>query len=159
VRLKDVAARMPAVQQAAARAIVRIRAINSLDAESLAESLVGLEGELRRRMMTHRKREGWLRDARIALVKNRTGSLACEVKGCGFDYGTTYGELGENYAQVHHLRPLSDRAVPSKTRVSDLRVVCANCHAMIHLGGKSRSLRKISGALRAARHKARLRPA
>jgi predicted HNH restriction endonuclease len=108
---------------------------------------VGLEGEARRRMVTHRKREGRLRDARIAQVKRLTGRLACEVKGCGFDFESRYGELGADYAQVHHLRPLLDRTKPSLTSVSDLRVVCANCHAMVHRGGQSRSLSKIAASL------------
>jgi predicted HNH restriction endonuclease len=71
--------------------------------------------------------------------------------GCQFDFHKSYGDLGENYAQVHHIRPLSDRARASTTRVVDLRVVCANCHAMIHRGGKSRSLARIAKALRESR--------
>jgi hypothetical protein len=149
VRLVDVATRMRVVQRAVLQAVQGIRAINAAAAGALPESLVGLEGEARRRMVLHRKREGRLRDGRIAFVKNRTGALACEVKGCGFNFHAVYGKLGEDYAQVHHMRPLSYRTVPSKTRVSDLRVVCANCHAMIHLGGKSRSLAQITTALRA----------
>jgi predicted HNH restriction endonuclease len=77
--------------------------------------------------------------------------LACEVPGCQFDFQESYGKLGENYAQVHHIRPLADREGISTTRVIDLRVVCANCHAMIHLGGKSRSLNQIANALRRGR--------
>lgn len=150
VSLDDVANRIRAVQRAVEHAVQGIRGINAAAAGALPESLVGLEGKARRRMVLHRKREGRLRDGRIAFVKNRTGALACEVKGCGFNFHAAYGKLGEDYAQVHHLRPLSHRTVPSKTRVSDLRVVCANCHAMIHLGGKSRSLAQIATALRVA---------
>lgn len=146
--MADVAARFSAVESAVLRAIQGIRSINAAETAERPESVAGLEGELRRRMVRHRTREGWLRDARISFVKDKTGALACEVKGCRFDFAKAYGELGENYAQVHHIRPLSRREGPSKTRVSDLRVVCANCHAMIHLGGKSRSLDAIAIALR-----------
>ncbi len=57
--------------------------------------------------------------------------LDCVV--CGFNYGRTYGELGEGFVHVHHLRELStlppDYAVDPN---EDLVPVCANCHAMLH---------------------------
>jgi 5-methylcytosine-specific restriction endonuclease McrA len=147
VGLREVSAQFPIVKRIVLRAVEGIRSINAADTADRPESLVGLEGEVRRRMVLHRTREGRLRDARISLIQEQTGALACEVTGCGFDFYKAYGELGENYAQVHHIRPLSERNGVSKTRVSDLRVVCANCHAMIHLGGKSRSLSQIARAL------------
>ena len=55
----------------------------------------------------------------------------CSV--CGFDFAHTYGEAGEGFIHVHHLKPLSK--VESEYRVDpvrDLRPVCPNCHAMIH---------------------------
>lgn len=55
----------------------------------------------------------------------------CQV--CDFDFKETYGFLGEGYIHVHHKNPLSS----SKERIpinpeTDLTVVCANCHSMIH---------------------------
>ena len=55
----------------------------------------------------------------------------CSV--CGFNFARIYGEVGEGYIHVHHLKPLSE--VGSGYRVDpiqDLRPVCPNCHAMIH---------------------------
>ena len=158
VRLRDVAEELAGLRQLVPVTVRRIREINASGAAILPDVLVGLEGEARRRMILHRKREGWLRDARIALVKQRTGRLGCEVNACGFDFETSYGPVGKDYAQVHHLRRLSERTGPSATRVADLRVVCANCHAMIHVGGKSRSLTSISQALRKARAQSRRPP-
>ena len=151
VQLRDVAQRMEPLRRLIRRTVSDIRGINATGDALLPDALVGLEGEARRRMILHRKREGWLRDARIAFVKGNTGRLACEVVACAFDFEATYGPLGTDYAQVHHIRALSSRTVPSKTRVSDLRVVCANCHAMMHVGGKSRSVISIGQALRKAR--------
>ena len=59
---------------------------------------------------------------------------------CGFDFHEMYGEIGRDYAQVHHLKPLSDRTKPSLTMLSDLAVLCANCHVMVHRGGEIRLL-------------------
>lgn len=103
--------------------------------------LVLLEGAEQIALVRHRKREQSLREAKIAETKKtRNGKLKCEVPSCRFDFEDTYGELGRNYAQVHHLKPLADRTKPSETKLSDLAIVCANCHAMIHRGGKCRPL-------------------
>jgi putative restriction endonuclease len=100
------------------------------------------EGEERRRFGTHRHRERALRAKKIAQHKLlNKGKVICEVPGCGFDFALVYGEIGQDYAQVHHLTPLSqvDKAGVTNA-VDDLAVVCANCHVMIHRGGASRPL-------------------
>jgi 5-methylcytosine-specific restriction protein A len=103
--------------------------------------LAAMEGAERMALVRHRQREQSLRDGKIAEARKRGNSkLRCEVPGCGFDFEAVYGELGRDYAQVHHLKPLGDRTKPSLTKLDDLAVVCANCHAMIHRGGKCRSL-------------------
>jgi 5-methylcytosine-specific restriction enzyme A len=64
------------------------------------------------------------------------------VPKCSFDFEKSYGKLGKGYAQVHHLDPLSKSPKEGKfTKLSDLAVVCANCHVMIHVGGECRPLR------------------
>lgn len=104
--------------------------------------LTASEGELTTRLIAHRKREFSLRKAKIlqALQAGR-GKLKCEVPGCGFDFFEKYGKLGESYAVVHHIKPLASLSEKGDhTKLTDLVVVCANCHAMIHRGGKCRSL-------------------
>jgi Predicted restriction endonuclease len=101
--------------------------------------LSALEGETVYRMIRHRSRERALRNAKIRAALEH-GSLACEVPGCGFDFQQRYGQLGKGYAQVHHRTPLASLDAPAETILSDLAIVCANCHAMIHLGGDSRPL-------------------
>lgn len=106
--------------------------------------LAAVEGAERLRLVRHRKREQSLRDAKVAEAKKfGNGKLKCEVPRCGFEFEAIYGELGRDYAQVHHLKPLADRTKPSLTKLDDLAVVCANCHAMIHRGGKCRPLDKL----------------
>lgn len=106
------------------------------------EDLGALEGEVRRRLVAHRKRERRLRQVKInaARASHPRGRLICEVPGCAFDFGERYGALGEGYAQVHHLRPLAEAGGTVRTKLEDLAVVCANCHAMIHIGGQNREL-------------------
>ncbi len=105
------------------------------------------EGKWKRAFVYHRRREAKARREKIqeALRKNG-GRLVCEVPNCGFDFAKRYGALGEGYAQVHHLLPLSKS--PKEGReitLKDLAVVCANCHVMIHLGGNSRPLAGLIG--------------
>jgi 5-methylcytosine-specific restriction protein A len=58
------------------------------------------------------------------------GKLACEV--CEFDFFMRYGELGADFIECHHRRPLSSLKAASITSLEDLALVCANCHRMLH---------------------------
>ena len=103
------------------------------------------EGAARMRFVRHRRREQRARRAKLEDARARnTGRLVCEVPRCGFDFAEKYGTLGEDYAQVHHLEPLSD--APDAGRPVDLNklaVVCANCHVMVHIGGQCRDLNSL----------------
>ena len=130
------------ISAAAATQLERLWHAHTKDGHAVGEAdpeLTGLEGMVRSRLIKHRSRERALRDAKLRQTRE-SGALRCEVPRCGFDFAQRYGALGEGYAQVHHLRPLADSKGPIETRLSDLAVVCANCHAMIHLNGKCRSL-------------------
>lgn len=88
------------------------------------------EGRLSYRL--HRTRE---RDRSLVQRKKTAaraaGTLACEV--CGFDFELSYGSLGRDFIECHHVRPLS-LSGQTKTKSSDLVLVCANCHRMAHRG-------------------------
>jgi hypothetical protein len=115
--------------------------VQHLDRTQIDSELWAFEGEESRRLTLHRKRENQLREAKIAVVMaSHNGKLKCEVPRCGFDFAKVYGEIGVRYAQVHHAVPLAKMVGVRKTHLSDLRVVCANCHTMIHHGGECREL-------------------
>ncbi len=60
---------------------------------------------------------------------------------CGFSFESSYGPDAEGYIHVHHVRPLSEiRGMYVVNPVDDLRPVCPNCHAMIHMGGRCRTI-------------------
>jgi hypothetical protein len=95
-----------------------------------------MEGRQYTRLIIHRHREARARRAKIAEMLQLHGTLVCEVPRCNFDFEKIYGALGKNYAQVHHLDPLSES--PQHGRPVDLnrlKIVCANCHAMVHRNG------------------------
>ncbi|MCD4771772.1 MAG: HNH endonuclease [Bacteroidales bacterium] len=58
--------------------------------------------------------------------------LKCKV--CGFDFKEVYGEWGEGFIEVHHLQALADNQGEEieTNPETDLIVVCANCHRMLH---------------------------
>jgi 5-methylcytosine-specific restriction protein A len=65
----------------------------------------------------------------VASAKRRYG-LRCQV--CDFSFEKRYGELGKGFIEVHHLVQLASSHAPRKSTTDDVRVVCANCHRMIH---------------------------
>lgn len=60
----------------------------------------------------------------------KQGRLYCEV--CKFDFVQEYGPRGDGFIECHHTKFLSDYDEPTKTNMSDLVLLCSNCHRMIH---------------------------
>lgn len=56
--------------------------------------------------------------------------LYCEV--CGFNFASVYGELGNNFIEAHHNKPISEMNENEKTNINDIIMICSNCHSMIH---------------------------
>lgn len=57
----------------------------------------------------------------------------CKCAACGIVMKDIYGEIGENFIEVHHLNPIhlfDDQHVVDYKE--DLIPLCPNCHAMIH---------------------------
>jgi hypothetical protein len=90
-----------------------------------ALSSSGFEGGKKVRYSTEFERDKKLRTA--ALKKH---GYTCAV--CKFNFKEKYGVHGENYIQVHHKKPLSKTGPTITTVETDMVVLCANCHVMIH---------------------------
>lgn len=89
-----------------------------------------LEGRLLTRLHTVRERSRSLVRKKLMAVLYSTGKLACEI--CNFDFSEKYGDVGVGFAECHHTRPVSELGDGGRTKLSDLAVLCANCHRMIH---------------------------
>ncbi len=61
---------------------------------------------------------------------------ACFV--CRFDFENAYGAIGSGFIEVHHLEPVSARCDGRYAidPVKDLRLVCSNCHRILHRGAE-----------------------
>lgn len=52
---------------------------------------------------------------------------------CNFNFGDVYGDMGNGFIHVHHLKEISSIGREySVDPVNDLRPLCPNCHAMVH---------------------------
>lgn len=85
-----------------------------------------VEGRLLYRQHRTRERDRSIVNKRKQLSRD---NLACEV--CGFDFAARFGPLGDGYIEAHHTLPLAHSG-PTRTKPSDLALVCANCHRMLH---------------------------
>jgi predicted HNH restriction endonuclease len=75
------------------------------------------------------------RDSRIVkLAKQKRllekSELKCDV--CDFDFFETYGVIGEGFIEAHHSTPVSALDQTTTTKISDLNLVCSNCHRILH---------------------------
>ncbi|HPS87279.1 MAG TPA: HNH endonuclease [Spirochaetota bacterium] len=97
--------------------------IDSINNEN-NESFV--EGDKKEKLISFYERNPSLRAKAIEIH-----GLSCQV--CNFNFEESYGSLGENYIEVHHLTPMS--SLVSEKEIDpekDLAVLCSNCHRMIH---------------------------
>ena len=93
-----------------------------------------VEGRVLFRVHRVRERNQSLSKKKKNAELKKSGNLACEV--CGFIFKEKYGELGKGFIECHHKIPLADLHSNQKTRLSDLALVCSNCHRMLHRQSK-----------------------
>lgn len=68
-----------------------------------------------------------------SLVRDARAIRGLQCEACDFDFEKTYGEFGRDYIECHHVDPLGGRREPlSATKVRDVRMLCANCHRVVH---------------------------
>jgi len=110
--------------------------------EELVDTSGLMEGAFRRVAINAYERNPEARRQCIA----HYGAVCCI---CGFDFGKEYGDIAKGFIHVHHLRSLSElKAEYEVDPIKDMRPVCPNCHAVLHLGGKSFSIEEVKLFLR-----------
>ncbi|MDD2534855.1 MAG: DUF3427 domain-containing protein [Eubacteriales bacterium] len=71
------------------------------------------------------------RDPRNRRLAIKIHGTVCAV--CGFDFGKTYGLMGDGFIEIHHKNPLyQNDAEINIDPAMDLIPLCPNCHRMIH---------------------------
>jgi hypothetical protein len=71
------------------------------------------------------------RSQRLRMAALRNSSGICGI--CRRDFRRILSGRGVRVLQVHHKKQLSAIKSPRLTKLSDLLVVCANCHILLHL--------------------------
>ncbi|GLR89783.1 hypothetical protein GCM10007857_64970 [Bradyrhizobium iriomotense] len=82
------------------------------------------EGQLASREASY-----FARNAGLVKAAKRHHGTTCQ--GCGFNFADFYGDIGRDYIEVHHKRPIAAGEVRVST-VDDVDVLCANCHRIVH---------------------------
>ena len=96
------------------------------DLESFEIENEYFEGEKKKRLSNYYERNPRLR---IAAIKAH--GLECMV--CGFNFKKVYGDQGDGFIEVHHLKLVSSLVESTAVcPINDMTVVCSNCHRMLH---------------------------
>lgn len=90
----------------------------------------GNEGQVLSRVHRYRERDRSLITKKKAKFLQSNPSLYCE--GCGFDFSVKYGDRGRDFIECHHTKPVSELTVGETTKLSDLVLLCSNCHRIVH---------------------------
>ena len=113
---------------AAYRALTFRGGLNTSTNTSADEGTTDLLEERRYRM--HRRIE---RNPHAAKLAKKHHGVRCQA--CDLVMAERYGSPGEDFIEVHHLRPLATLREGEAVKydvASDFAVLCPNCHRMIH---------------------------
>jgi 5-methylcytosine-specific restriction protein A len=68
---------------------------------------------------------------------------------CDFNFEETYGVVGREFIEVHHLNPISDMGGEySFNPIESLRPVCSNCHSIIHRQKQPLSIQEVKNLMK-----------
>lgn len=102
------------------------------------------------------------RVVRTHLSRERSGILAtnCKIRDryrcqvCRMRFEDVYGDIGQDFAEAHHIIPLSRLKSAVTHTLDDLTTVCSNCHRMLHkMKGEREDLGKLRHILCRSRRK------
>lgn len=81
----------------------------------------------------------------IRKFKKNLTSYRCVV--CNFDFEQKYGEVGKQFVEAHHIKPVASLDGSKEIGVKNLVAVCSNCHRMLHRKTPQLDWRKLKKAL------------
>jgi 5-methylcytosine-specific restriction protein A len=92
----------------------------------------GMDYEDATRFRMHKRIE---RNAGLAKRAKALHGYKCQV--CNTSFEEKYGDVGKDYIEAHHLRPLASLKGKKVAMdpAKDFAVLCSNCHRMVHRSG------------------------
>jgi len=113
--------------------------------DEVDESACYPEGATRKAIVNSYERN---REARSRCIQHY--GTRCFI--CRFDFAKAYDGVGNGFIHVHHLRQLSSIGENyAVDPIADLRPVCPNCHAIIHLYRQPFTIENVEQMVRRAR--------
>jgi hypothetical protein len=104
-----------------------------------------VEGERQRRETLF-----FTRNPKLVRAAKSHHGVMCQA--CGFDFAAIYGSWSDGYIECHHLEPLAERdGVAGNTSVSEVAVLCSNCHRMVHRRRPALSLEELKTLIESTR--------
>ena len=125
----------------------RYRSNRNLALEFYEESrgVTYIEGSVKEVLVNRYERDSNARETCI-----RHHGRTCSA--CDVDLSSVYGPVAAGFIHVHHLQPLSGLGADYEVDpVEDLRPVCPNCHAIIHLRNPPYPLSEVKSFLSSGR--------
>lgn len=114
-----------------AGSLLEIEKADRLPSTEIEEDIKGKEGRLLTRIHVYKERDrAFAAKAKQFYKSKNGGKLICEA--CGLDPIVTYGSDGERCIEAHHKIPIEELQPDSVTLVSEMAMVCASCHRIIH---------------------------
>jgi predicted HNH restriction endonuclease len=127
----------------AREARIRFREAYESEADPEAAPSRYFEGRAREAQRIERARNGRARQECV-------DSQGTVCTACGFDFAAFYGQRGEGFIEVHHVRPMGESGGEREIDPQkELRPVCSNCHRMLHRFGETISIEKLQELIRA----------
>lgn len=83
-----------------------------------------------RKHLCRERNSNLVAEAKRRFKEKHEGKLFCEI--CEFSFSDKYGELGADFIEAHHTKPVSEMKDGDKTNINDIVMVCSNCHSMLH---------------------------
>lgn len=102
---------------------------NKLELTSNDEDFVEGKKFLRKHICIERNKK-LITMAKKQFKERHNGKLFCEI--CGFSFADKYGDIGKDFIEAHHIKPVSEMKEGESTNINDIVMVCSNCHSMIH---------------------------
>ncbi|MFK4440704.1 putative HNH restriction endonuclease [Caballeronia udeis] len=103
------------------------------------------EGKVATRVHRYRERDRRLVEEAKAQALKKHGRLFCVA--CNFDFTNKYGTIGAGIIDVHHTKPVHTMEAGEKTKVSDLVLLCSNCHRVVHSKRKWLTLEQLRAGI------------
>lgn len=94
------------------------------------EEIYGVEGRTLIRVHIYKERNRSLVKKAKRYYKKQWGKLKCEI--CELEPDSKYGSKGDACIEAHHKTPIEELLPDSITRMTDLAMLCASCHRILH---------------------------